>query len=197
MLKTAIKHLLQAEMLYYFQKLGISPKDIERWHSTEEQFGVVSAYKDYIFLNGITHEVSLNENKQRTTQLIQEIQALGLRYESAKGIYKEEDKPPELEKAIKVHDITFDYLLYLGELFDQTVILFKSSGGSLGWYDIPTMNAYEMIDYEVRTNVPKPPRPEDIPIEEELEPRTRFRQTELYYNFDWDNPVPFTNRPVF
>lgn len=184
MLTAALVKLEYLQVDAFLRRHGITRSQLEKLHAPEEQFGIVSPYRS---------NLSKNQNKQRMTALIQDVQALGLSWESAQGIWQEEQATGfSKENSILVHDITFDYLMFLARRYEQDAVVYKPADGPLGLYDLTTGEAVVMTDFEIDTGSPRPRM-----REEDSDPYTRMRDTELHYEFDWSAPVEFGTSPVY
>jgi len=184
MLRNVLKKLAKFQSDWSFSRIGLTKTQLERLHAPEEQFGILSPYRS---------NYSKNQNKQRLTQLIQDIQALGLIWETVQGIWKEKDVPTfEKEVSLLVHDIPFDYLVYLANEYEQESIIFKQKEGPVGLYNLGEGTAQLVEDLSIEVGTPKPYK---IPEKEEISPYTRFRDTELSYDVSPEK-VEFGKRPV-
>jgi hypothetical protein len=183
---------IDAQKILYIQRLltilGVSKTDLEKLHSEGSQFGIISAYRS---------SLPRNENKRRTTELIQYVQALGLSWESAQGVWSldTDSGSYSIEGSLVVYDISFEDLIGFGKLYDQDAVVFKPGDGPVGIYDLRKGTAVLLQQYHVETNVPRPRK--EILEKKTLEPQTKFRDTKLTYDFDWSNPISFGNSPVY
>jgi hypothetical protein len=184
MLRNILIKLSAFQVNTFFYRTGLTRTQLEKLHAPESQFGIISPYRN---------QYSSNQNKRRLTQLIQDVQALGLTWESVQGIWKEKDAPAfEKEVSLLVYDITFDYLCYLGTIYEQESVIFKPVDGPVGLYNISEGQAQLVEDYQLTMNSPKP---KHTPQKEEITPYTRMRDTELSYDISPEK-LDFGKRPI-
>lgn len=173
-----------AQILDIFVKYGITKTELFRLHDiTEgEQFGIISGDKG---------EISRNENKQRRTELAQDLNSVGYTWESIQGVWPVSTgaKSYEFENSFFVYGVHFEILVALGEKYGQEAIIFKPHDGTVGLYDLTNDTAQIAIEFDVRTNMPV------LRQQEDTDYMTRFRNTELTYT--WSEAVPFIADPIY
>ena len=187
-LSTPIKNLwnfeVDAQILDCFMKYGITRSELHRLHDISEgrEFGIISADRT---------ELSSNENKRRRTELAQDLNSVDYTWESIQGVWPVDagTKSYAFENSFFVYDVDFEILVALGEKYGQEAVIFKPFDGTVGLYNLVDDTAQIAIEYEIRTNMPVLRQQEDVGY------MTRFRQTELEYN--WSDPIPFGNAPVY
>lgn len=165
--------------LDFFQKCGITKVELEKLHSADYQFGIISAYRS---------ELSRNENKRRHTELIQYLNSRGYKWEVTQGAWG----TPEgyaLENSILVYAVDLDDLIMLGDYYGQEAIIFKEAGEPVGLYDLEKRTAVFMTEKSTDMQAPRPRVKEEQGIEHEIS--TRWRDVELVYEFDFEHEVPF------
>jgi len=163
---------------------GVTKTQLEKEQDEGSQFGMISAYKK---------DLPKNENKQRQTALIWDIQNLGLKWEARTGVYDY-----TLEGSLLVKDISFGYLTYLGRLYEQESVIFKPADGPIGLYNLVTNMAVLLIKYNIEMNAPRLTNRKELEKKKKpLLPQTRIRDTKLSYEFNWSDPVAFSNSPIY
>ena len=98
-------------------------------------------------------------------------------------------KAYDFENSFFVYDIHFEIIRALGRKYNQEAIIYKPRFGTVTLYDLESGQAQVALEYEVRTNMPVLREQEDVDY------MTRFRQTEVTYN--WSTPVPFGEEPLY
>ena len=187
-LHKALKELDKLEragkILDFFRKYGISKLELDRLHDVTEgeQFGIISADRT---------ELSNNKNKQRRTLLAQDLNSVGYNWESVQGVWPVNTgtKTYDFENSFFVHNVDFEIFRALGVKYNQQAFIFKPRFGTVTLYNLENGMAQVAIEYEVRTNMPV------LRQQEKPEYMTRFRQTEVSYQ--WSDEVPFGNEPVY
>lgn len=176
-----------AKTFDFLRKYGITKTELFRLHDiTEgEQFGIISADKKG------EEGYSKNENKRRRTALAQELNEFGHSWESVQGVWpvEVEGRKYDFENSFFVHGITFGTLIILGDKYEQEAIIFKPFDGTVGIYWLYEDMAQIAIEFDVRTNMPV------LREQEKPDYMTRFRQTEVAYN--WSPKIPFGGEPVY
>lgn len=85
------------------------------------RMALVTAYRD---------NLSINENKQRNTELVQMLDKLNAKYKLTKGIWT------KVEKSYLVQNIDFDDAYNIGKKFDQDAVVYAFKSGNIYLVDI-------------------------------------------------------------
>ena len=187
-LSNALKNISKLEklgkILDFFCKHGITKSELDRLHDVTEgeEFGIISADRT---------ELSNNKNKQRRTALVQDLNSVGLNWESTQGVWPVDTgtRKYDFENSFFVHDIDFGVIRELAKKYSQEAFIYKPKFGTVTLYNLDNGMAQVAIEYEVKTNMPV------LRQQEEPEYMTRFRQTEVSYT--WSEEVPFGNEPIY
>ena len=182
-LKTAIRLLAFKEILAFIRK-GITRTELEYLHdiSKGQQFGIISAYRG---------NLSRNENKRRHTELAQDLNELGVSWEVVQGTWGIDigEKKYELENSFFCYGIDWEDLKQLAINYEQEAVIFKPYDGTVNLLNLQTDKGNIAIEVDVETNVERPRE------KEEHYPTTRFRDTELTY--EWSPEIPFIGNPLY
>jgi hypothetical protein len=179
---------------------GIGRSKLQKLLNTEGQ--------TLAFISASRQSKSKKENKNRTEQLIRDLQEMGVRdFYTLKGRYEEEETGEmKSEVSIMPVGISFEDIMTLREKYDQDSIIFKGEDNMVGMYDgkdaliakpLKSTNKKPETEKEKKKHEESNPYKKDrikkkevvTDREEKGESWTQFRNLGLNFDFLWNDPV--------